>query len=266
MTPGGELLDVGNNDGNTIAAQIITEGIDLAAALIAKLPASVVGGAKSTVSVQVTEGGNLPVTGVVTIELFASPDADSTAGISAFASMPEKLKLKENQAKTFRLKFTFPSPATSSTDYLLATVDPGSLQDLDILNNTAASTSTVVIANPFVDLSGSGLTAPVFTAGKPATVSFDVTNNGNVPTTARSAVEFLASPDGTFAGGIPLPTVPLMLNLKPGATKVYKIKLTLPTTLPSGSYNLLALLDPANVVNDPNTGNNLIVSGNMFSV
>jgi len=39
-----------------------------------------------------------------------------------------------------------------------------------------------------------------------------------------------------------------------------------PASLPAGTYFLLALLDPSNILKDPITGNNLLVSGTSFVV
>jgi hypothetical protein len=44
------------------------------------------------------------------------------------------------------------------------------------------------------------------------------------------------------------------------------VKLALPSTVPAGTYTLLALLDPANVFKDPSAATNFIVSGNTFVV
>ena len=56
------------------------------------------------------------------------------------------------------------------------------------------------------------------------------------------------------------------MNFKPHVKHVFKVKLSLPAGLPAGTYMLVALLDPANVFDDPNAATNFIVSGNTFVV
>ena len=149
---------------------------------------------------------------------------------------------------------------------MVATVDTGTAQDLNPLNNTSASASSVLIAKPFVQLDGSALTAPAFHGTKPASVSFTITNAGNITASGKSAVQFFASTTGTLTGAIALSKTPLHLTLKPGPAHVFKVMLALPVALPAATYTLVALLDPANVFDDHNAATNFIVSGNNFVV
>jgi len=260
------LLDVGNSDNNTVEAAIVATGLDLTASLVAALPQSVVGGGKGTTVVTVGEAGTELAAGTYTVELFASPNPYVATGQTPFQSFPEKLKLKENAAKSLHLKFAYPSSLSDGHYYIITTVSTGSARDLNLANNTAVSTAPVLIAKPFVKLSGGALTAPTFNGVKPVLVSLTLTNAGNITASATTAIQFFASTTGTPTGAISLATVPLRLKLKSGAAHVYKAKLALPTTLPAGTYMLVALLDPANIFNDPNAAMNFIVSGNTFVV
>jgi hypothetical protein len=263
-TSGGELLDVGNSGANTVEAAIVSMGLDLTATLMAALPQSVIGGGKGAASVTIAEVGTQVASGTFTIQLFASSAPTVATGETPFQSFPEKLKLAQGKAKSEHLKFLFPSSLTDGNYYLVANVDTGAVRDLNLANNVSASTTSVLIAAPFVRLAGSGLTAPTFNGAKPASVSFTLMNDGNEPATATSAVQFFASTNGALTGAISLATVPLRLSLKPNAAKAFKVKLSLPSSLPAGTYMLLALLDPANVFKDPNAATNFIVSGNTF--
>ena len=261
ITPGGQLLVAGNSGSDTVEAQLIVSGLDLVSKLIGAFPAAVVGGAKGAAQVQITEAGTEMAVLTVTIDLF--PGA---AGSSPIASFQEKLRLKPNQSKTFKLKFNFPSSMPDGDYFLLSFVDPGSASDVDLVNNAFATAAPVNIAKAFVDLSGASLSTPAFTSGKPAKLSFDVTNNGNVAAITTISVAFFASTDGTLTNATPLQTLTVKLNLKPGATKLFKQKLSAPTGLAAGSYVLLALLDARDTLHDPVTANNLLVSGGTFTV
>ena len=158
MTSGGELLDIGNNSGDTVEAAIITMGLDLTASLIAALPQSVLGGGKGTASVKIAEAGTQLAAGTFAIELFVSSSQNLTTEQTPIQSFSEKVSLKAGKSKTYRLKFVYPSSLADGSYFLAATVDTGSVRDLNPSNNTSASASSTMIAEPFVQLSGSGLT------------------------------------------------------------------------------------------------------------
>jgi uncharacterized delta-60 repeat protein len=264
LTTGGELLDVGTSDTNTVEAALVTAGVDLAAALVAKLPTAALEGAKETATVKVIEAGTDVATGTVTIQLYASPDGLLDTGLAPFQSINEKINLKQTQSHSYKLSYKL--PATAGSYFVVANIASDALPELNANNNDAPTASAVAVAAPFIDLAGAGLTtlrAP--TAGKPATISFTVANNGNI--LARSVpVEILASPDGTVAAGTEIIEPTLKLNLQPGAEHVYRLTVRIPTTLVSGTYMLVAVLDPANTLGDPNLANNLIVGTTAFTV
>ena len=69
-TSGGELLDVGNSAADTVEAEIVGAGLNLTTGLIGSFSHAVVGGAKGTVSVQVTGAADQKTATPITIELF----------------------------------------------------------------------------------------------------------------------------------------------------------------------------------------------------
>ena len=264
VTQGGELLVAGNSGSNTVEAAIISAGVDLAASLIAKLPPAVLQGAKETLSVKIAESGTDPAVGTVTIQLYASPDGQVDFGLLPFQSTNERVNLKTGQSHTFSIRYAL---TTVGDYYVLANVvENGSLSDLNVNNNAVAAGSQVHVAPPFVDLAGSGLVSVgTPTVGKLATITFTVANNGNVP--ARSApVEILASPDGTVANGTQVAEPTLLLSLPFGVTRKYRLTFKLPSTLAAATYVFVAVLDPANMLNDSNLANNVIVGMTQFTV
>jgi uncharacterized delta-60 repeat protein len=265
VTQGGQLLDVGNSGANTVEAALVTAGIDLAATLVAKLPTAALEGAKGSLTVKITESGTNAASGTVTIQLFASPDGFVDAGLTPFASFPERIiNLRQNQSRTFPLRYAL--PASAGTFFVVANVDTGSLAELNANNNAAASSTAVQVASPFVDLAGSGLTSVgTPAAGKFTTISFTVTNNGNI--LAHSVpVQVLASPDGTVVIGSPLAQPTLLLNLPPGVSRKYHMTFRVPTTLAANTYVLVAVLDPGNTLSDPTQADNVIVGTTQFTV
>jgi uncharacterized delta-60 repeat protein len=264
---GGELLVAGNSNTATVEAAVITMGLDLAAAVIGSQPGAVVGGAKGIITVQVREAGTQLVSGVFTIQLFTAVNGSVSSIQAPFTSVRETLKLKQGQTVLFHLSFVFPTSLPNGSYSIAATVSPGTLHDINPVNNTAYSPAPTAIAQPFVDLTGSSLIAPKFVVAKLAAVAFTLTNNGNIPTpNLASTLEFFASTTGTLANAILLASQPLRPVLGAMSSRVFRTTLAIPKTLPHGNYFLIALLDPADVFNDPNLSNNLIRSGNIFTV
>jgi uncharacterized delta-60 repeat protein len=267
ITPGGELLDVGNSGANTVEAAIIVSGIDLAAKIVGKLPAAAVEGAKGLIGVQVTENGTDPAAGAVTIQILASLNGQANTGtpLTLSPTAPPRINLRQNQSHVFVFHYTLPS---SVGNYFLVTnvTPPTSQRELNANNNVAASSTPVQVAAPFIDLAGSGLiSVGTVAVGKFATISFTVANNGNV--LAKSVpVQVLASPNGTVAGGTQVAEPTLLLNLPATTTRKYRLTFKMPSTLPATNYTLVVVLDPANTLSDPNLANNVIVGSQQFVV
>ncbi len=264
LTTGGELLDIGTSGTNTVEAALVTAGVDLAAALIARLPTAALEGAKETLTVKVTDASGDAATGTITLQLYASPDGALDTGLAPFKSINEKINLKLSQSRSFKLAYTL--PATAGSYFVVANVASDALAELNANNNDAHSTAAVAVAAPFIDLAGSGLATlrpPV--SGKPTTISFTIANDGNI--LARSVpVEILASTGGTVATGTEIVEPTLKLNLQPSATHLYRLTVKIPATLTAGSYVLIAVLDPANTLGDPDLTNNVIIGTAPFTV
>jgi uncharacterized delta-60 repeat protein len=265
-TNGGDLLDVGNSNGFTIEAAVIAMGVDLNVRLNVHLPPTVIGGGKGTLAVNITEMGTDSATGTYAIQLFASETQVLASDETPFRSIPEKLNLKSGQGKTIRLTFQYPAALADGNYFLAATVVTGAVHDLNSANNTAVSSYPVLIAMPFVRLAGSDLKTPAFDGAKSAFASLSLMNAGNEPASKPFAMQFFASTDGGLSDAIPLETVPIRTTLRPGASRAFRLKLSLPATLPAGTYKLLALLDVANVFQDPDAAMNFVVSDSSFVV
>jgi uncharacterized delta-60 repeat protein len=248
MTTGGAILDAGNNGTNTIEAELVTAGIDLAGSLLATIPAAVTGGAKGVASVAIAEDGTDQATGSVTIELQAATDALGD-GATTFKSIPEKINLRHSQHHSYRISFNFPQNLTAGNYYLVAVVDDDALtsyQDLNEQNNLAANPSAVNIAPAFVNLVGASVTATsTFTAGKAARVSFTLTNDGNVIAKGATVVDLRLSYATTIAGGAAIDTAKVAVNL-PATPKphIYHVSFKLPASVAAGTYYLIAVIDP----------------------
>jgi Tol biopolymer transport system component len=249
------------------------DGPDLqAVSLQGAVPEAVVAGAKQKVKplrLTVTNAGNLPAAGAVTLRLVASSDETADPSDATVAEAPAKLKLAPGKTRTFKLKAkSFPAVADGEY-HLLAVVDAaGVLPEQFETNNVAPLPTPVLIAAPYSDVA---VTTPMLSgklaAGKKATFVATVSNSGN--TAARGVqparVRLTTDPASPSAPSRTI-DLPLKLNLNPGATKAVKGKLTLPADLAPGTYFLVVELLTGAPWTDPLSANNTATSAAGYAV
>jgi uncharacterized delta-60 repeat protein len=136
-TPGGDLAVAGNSGGFTEEGELVAMGIDLAASLLAKPPASLKAGASVAITIDVTEDGSSPASGVVTVEVFLSDSSTVEAGDTQVFSKAETLKLNPRQAKSYAIRLKVPVTLSAGNYDFVAEVATDSLRDLNPSNNIA---------------------------------------------------------------------------------------------------------------------------------
>ncbi|MDB5333438.1 MAG: Alkaline phosphatase [Phycisphaerales bacterium] len=228
-----------------------------------KLTTAVVGGSKfkNTISIPVTNTSGKLITGNVVVTLYSSStqfvDGTSVALVSAKKKVT---KLKNGKGFVLKVKnFTFPSVA--GTYFLVAAATVSGAADS---NNS--STGAISVAAPFVDVNNLNVKKiPVsLIAGKTATVSFTLRNDGNVTATGTSVATVSVS--GPANGNVPtqVAAVNVKISLKPGQSKLFTVHFkpaVLPTT--GAGYNVsVAVALPG----DTNAANNTATSAGTLSV
>ena len=260
VTQGGEILDAGNSGVNTVEAELITAGVDLVAKLLSTLPSSILAGLKGSIKLSITESGTTAAAGAVTVEIQFATDA---AGDNASTPVNTGLhvNLKQGATKPFAIKFTYPAGLAAGSYFLVATVVNGAgvPADLDTSNNAAASDAAVTIAPAFVTLNGANLSTTSIRAGKTATFTLTITNNGNVKAVGKSEVDFYVSTDTTVADGALLGVAPLPVSLAAGKSKVYRLKVAVPATAAAGTFNLLGVIDPNNSLPNGDASDTVVI-------
>lgn len=245
-------------------------GPDLSVVFATAFPSSVIGGAKGSATVRVTNNGELPATGAAGIKLFASADGVLDGGdveIAVPAAKP--LKLKPGASKTLKLKFVYPATVPDGSYYLLATVNSDqSVAETNFDNNVGASAALVMIARPFVDLTGV-LATPVspWTVGGTGTAAVVFRNLGNTSFKSQVLVRFYASSDAAHDGSdLQLVTKAVRLSLKPAQAKTARFKLPISPDLMAGSYRLIVEIDTsASGATDANLANNVFVTDELIA-
>lgn len=127
------------------------------------------------------------------------------------------------------------------------------------VTGSVVSTSFSVTALPGGDLSTTvtDVTPANLLPGGKFRAAASVTNVGTVAVRGRTTLQLLLSTDATAStDDIVLRTTSTNLNLRAGAAKAFRSNLVLPTTVASGNYSLLAVVDAEGAILDGNRTNN----------
>lgn len=245
----------GVNESGGGSHQVPTSG--LTAKITSPTPSAALVGSKGTATVLITNTGSTRYHDLLGIGLYVSSTPSIIGGTSVLSERPT-LALKPGASKAMKLHFVYPN--RSDGNYYLVvqlTAADGSTD--------SASASTVRLAQPFVDLTGSISTPTAVHAGKPTTAPLTIQNVGNVPASGPLDIDLFAS-TGTIidTSAVPLGTVTTVLKLKPSSSKTTRLRLSLPT-LAVAQYHLIARLRWMGAPADENS-NETLTSGGTFAV
>ena len=161
---------------------------DLTGGFIGRIPLALPPQGSNSISVAVSNVGDLKAVGSATVNLYASTDQVLDGGDMLLGSKTARLSLAAGKKTTVPVKFASPSTLASGSYYILAEVQGDTaIADANAANNVVATQTAVQIHQPFVDLTaavtklpkgtiaigGKGQRASSFTAA--------IINNGNVP-------------------------------------------------------------------------------------
>jgi hypothetical protein len=248
-----------------LAADESTPGT-LAPTVFVTLPPTAVAGAKvkgATAIVSITNVAPDDYNAPVTVTLFAS--LDNVLQTDADAQILTTTKnLKVASAGTADVKIKIPSlPNVPDGNYVVI----AQVASATAGTGANASDDTILIAAPFVDLSGQFSAFPgSATKGKRTKASIAVANSGNV--TARGTIPVTLATSTSIDGSNPttFTTVNAKVSLKPGASKNVKLNFIVPPEVASGQYFVVATLDPSNTLGDKNDTNNTVLSTTVLNV
>jgi hypothetical protein len=242
------------------------------------LPSSVVGGKllAGTTSVVVKNLGNvaLPAGQLVNIQIVAQDTtnpSDPPITLTTLANQSVS-SLAANASRTFNPYVNVSAGLSPDSYQILANIIPvqaltESADNQQVSQTALGATKTVTAAVPFVDLSAQfgTMTLPaseISGNGKLITVPVVVKNVGNVALPALQKINIEI--DATLAG------VPTMLktltgesvsSLGAGASATFTTTVTLPQSLATGAYNLMAVVDSSDAVTgDTHRANNTVTT------
>jgi subtilase family serine protease len=236
--------------------------------MTAVTPATAAVSAKATLAVSNTvknQGGF--AAGSFTIGFVLSPSASYTDGGAVALSTTRtvaSLAVGASSAAATTLAIPLSTPAGSY--YVCAKADlGGTAEELDETNNTLCSAGTVNVPAPDLLLTGGSTATTTIIRGKTFSLSTTVKNQGAFPA-GGFTIAFVLSPTASYTDPdaediTGTRTVP---SLASGASSTAATKLTIPVSMPVGSYFLCGLADSAGTVAESNETNNSLCSSSAF--
>jgi glucose/arabinose dehydrogenase len=243
--------------------------------IVRNVPASVVEGNQRRVIIRITNAGGAIATGSVGVNLLLSTDQTLGPSDVPLASRAVRLRLRSGASGSIAIPSRVPSLSPTGAAvaagiyYLIAQIDPLSGSALNSPASVAVSMTPVSVATSPVDLSGSFITIaqtpPPLVPGHRTSVVLQVADTGAGTAAGVLSIGLDASQTGT-ASTVDLPTFRKPIHLAGGRSVRLRLTFTVPRNMPAGTYQLQAILDPANRFAESNEFNNDITDGSTFSV
>lgn len=199
-------------------------------------------------------------------EVFISPDSSGLSGALSFGDVSSVSGLASGDSVQLALSPTL-SPTLEGTYYIYVKndADDDHYEHTDEANNLFRSAPVAITAYPEVDLAVSSIVAmpDSLNSGEYLNVSWEVSNNGNAPTVARTwrdAVRLESMNPPKAQATIPLSTFVHTGDLDPGASYARDVTILLPNTL-AGPFSVEVMTDDQGVTRDTSATNNSSLSG-----
>lgn len=250
-----------------------------------KLPAAVIAGAskKITLPVTVTNNSNLkvPKNTKINITIYARPaDAEDDSQDVLLTTLTSKSisDLKAGKSKTFTASITIPADLPEDSYRLVVVIDSSDvLEESSELDNELITEASIIVAEPFVNLTGSineGKVPPAVVSGASPKVTLPVTirNEGNVSVAKNTkiAITIVARPADAVDDSQDV-VITTVLNksisgLQAGKSKTFSLSFKLPADLAENEYTLVSLIDSENAVVESDETDNALQGQSIITV
>lgn len=259
MLVGGDTIYLEGSNSNGGGGGTTTGGSNLSGTLTGSAPSSAIAGQKARINqkLTITDSSGADVTGNVTAALYLSSDGTINANSVSLESITKQLHLKSGKHVNLNLHAKFIPATTPNGNYHLVAqiTDPTGA-------TTDVTSSAITVAPPQIDLSGAFSKTPKPGKNGKTRLSLSLSNNGNIPAAGNLKINIDSSPTASSTGATVIASPAKKINLKNGKTQ----KLSLPVTLPAGTYFLVIQLDPNNTFNDVNLANNVFATSAVIAV
>ena len=220
----------------------------VATELTGRFPQDLVSGQRARIpalGVNVNNAGNADVRQLVGIRLVASADGVPDPTDQTLTEQTRQLRLRPGGSRHVPIRLReIPATVAQGNYRLIAVLDTGNVvtPEDNEGNNSVASSATIAIGPPFVNLVVSDVTvgAPL-ARNRPTRVTLSVLNGGNVNARGTGVVQLTFTPVGA---GTPVdaPQMAIRVNLRPGQSRGLRGRGLVPGTLAPGQYTVRATI------------------------
>jgi subtilase family serine protease len=247
-----------NNETNNVASVAITvapPGVDLVVQQEGVYPSSSVAGGTTQASASIYNQGNVTATSSnmgFYLSTNTTLDASDVLLYTATGSA-----LSPNLASYRSSYLTIPAGTTPGSYYILFAADPtGLVTETNEANNVRSVAFTVIAPSIDLSVSSAYVSPGTVAAGGSASASGYLYNQGNAPATPAN-LSFYLSTNTTFDANDVLVGNQNSNSLTGGNYVNIYSTITVPAATASGTYYLLFVADPTNVVSETNENNNV---------
>ncbi len=214
-------------------------------------------------NVKVTNDGASAVTELVTVNVTLASSADGTPQDPVVGTISKTVKLKSHQTAAFGSVVinSLPAGLNGIEHLIFKLTDPSGATNL-------ASAGTISVGPASNDLAAISIAAPTkASVGKKLLTTVGVRQIGNIPFIGSLPIEIFLSTDGMLdSGAVDLGSSSGHFSIQPGKRGIEHLSFTLPSNVATGSYFLIAELNPADTLGDSNALNNFITSSQLTSL
>ena len=221
---------------------------DLVASEIAgRFPDDLVSGTRGRIPalhITVNNAGDTNVRDSIVLRVFASADGVLDAGDTLVTEQTSRLNLTAGRVRRMPIRPFATVPAVVQNAYrLIGVVDAtGVVPEDNEQNNTVASSDTIAIGPPFINLTATDLTGPNnrIVRGRPARFTLVVLNAGNTNARGTGSVNLQFTPVGQQGGQTV--AAPVRVNVRARKTGRLVGRAIVPAGLTPGQYSVTATL------------------------
>jgi len=210
------------------------------ATVVSTLPSAAVGSTDGSLTLSLLNTDSLAFDGPLSISLYAITDGSISSTDSSFATISlTKVSIGAGKSTTVVVHFQYPTSVPNGSYQIAAAV---TATGTDTAAADAVSADSVTIDAPVVDLSAKALRSSLAVEpGHRRSTEVRITNTGNFTASGTFMLNLYSSTDQTLDATDPLiAALAKHIMLKPGRSKLVKIRFLAPSSLAAGSYYLIA--------------------------
>ncbi len=264
---GSAVVELNEANNTTFAATSLTIAAADLSAVSLSAPAIAQFGQSISVQFSVTNQGGVSAASSWSDEIYLSPSETSLAGATLLEAVAgtSPLAAGNRYARTVSVQLPLTISSAPGPLFLIALVDADNNQVESDESNNLVSTPITVMLPPLPDLAVHQVQAPAFALpGRDITLIWSVTNRGNAA--ANGAWNDVVGLSNSLSGQLILGEFRYTNLLSPGQFLRHTQTVSVPSTVPAGTWNTFVTSDARSEIVESDEVNNTSIATNFASV